>query len=266
MVIEGINIRCNVGPLEILRSPRIVLTLKRSAVVSTCEVDIPDPAGDVQTSLAKRQSARIRFGHRGEGGTWHDWAGTIRDFVTAGPDVIRVACVGEEQALIDTRITEAMHGEPADVVARRILASTGLPVGPVEIPQETFPHIVFSDVTVARAIKQLSQSLERSFGHDMAKHAVWLGEAGLNWSAGNEPGDIFIIESAQNLISCSPNPSGMSRVISTILPGLTASRLVRIRDARRGYAELVRAEEVIHRLGVNGNTTEIGYGVDSGWG
>ena len=54
-MIEGINIRCNVGGVEVLRSPRIVLTLRRRAVVSTCEVDIPDADGSVQVSLAKNR-------------------------------------------------------------------------------------------------------------------------------------------------------------------------------------------------------------------
>ena len=76
-MIEGINIRCNVGGVEVLRSPRIVLTLRRRAVVSTCEVDIPDADGQVQASLAKKQAVRVRFGHRGEGGTWHDWSGLL---------------------------------------------------------------------------------------------------------------------------------------------------------------------------------------------
>ncbi len=81
----------------------------------------------------------MRFGHRGEGGTWHDWSGTVKDFQPAGPDTIRVQAVGLEQALIDTTVTEAMHGEPADVVARRLLVSTGLPVAGITIPAETFP-------------------------------------------------------------------------------------------------------------------------------
>ena len=154
-MIEGINIRCNVGGVEVLRSPRIVLTLRRRAVVSTCEVDIPDADGSVQVSLAKKQAVRVRFGHRGEGGTWHDWSGTVKDFQPAGPDTIRVQAVGLEQALIDTTVTEAMHGEPADVVARRLLVSTGLPVAGITIPAETFPHIVFSNVTVARPSNSL---------------------------------------------------------------------------------------------------------------
>ena len=265
-MIEGINIRCTVGGVEVLRSPRIVLTLRRRAVVSTCEVDIPDADGSVQAGLAKKQKVRVRFGHRGEGGIWHDWSGTVKDFQPAGPDAVRVSAVGLEQALIDTTVTEAMHGEPADVVARRLLASTGLPVAAINIPAETFPHIVFSNVTVARAVKQLATSLERSWGHDLSRHAVWLGEAGLYWSGGDEPGDVFVIETAANLLTHSPNPAGMSYAVSTVLPGLTHSRKVRIRDHWRDFSELVRAEEVVHNLGAGGNTTTIGYGQDCGWG
>lgn len=265
-MIEGLNVRCNVGGIEVLRSPRIVLTMRRKAVVTTCELDIPDPDGLAQGNIEKRQKVCARFGHRGEGGTWHEWAGTVRDFTTAGPDAVRVFAVGLEQALIDTKITEAMHGEPADVVAKRILSSTGLPVAGVEIPSETLPHIVFSNVSIARAIKQLSVTLERSFGHDLSKYAVWLGESGLRWSAGDEPGDVFVIESASNLLFNSPNPAGMSYVASTILPGLTASRIVRIHDSRRGFNELARAEEVVHILEESGNRTIVGYGFDSGWG
>ena len=86
------------------------------------------------------------------------------------------------------------------------------------------------------------------------------------WSDGDEPGDVFVVETAANLITNSPNPAGMSVAVSTILPGLTHSREVRIRDTRRDFSELVRAEEVIHTLGVDGNTTTIGYGANQGWG
>lgn len=266
-MIAGLNIRCNIGPFEVLRSPRIELCFRRRDVVSTCQIDVPDEWGDVRPLLAKKQKAVIRFGHRGESSLWQEWEGEVKDFTQVTADLMRVTCVGREQALIDTKITEAMHGEPADVVGRRLLERTGLPVADVAIPAETFPHMVFSGCTAARAIKQLSQSLERSFGHDLSKHAVWLGEAGLYWSAENEPGPVYVVESASNLMTNSPNPNGMSRLVSTLLPGLTASRLVHIHDARHGMDEIARAEEVTHLLSdTEGNTTTVGYGINQGWG
>lgn len=265
-MIYGLNIRCNIGPFEVLRSPRIELVTRRRDVVSTCEIDVPDESGEVRQLLEKKQKAAIRFGHRGEGGLWHEWEGTVKDFTQVTNDLMRVSCVGLEQALIDAKVTLAMHGEPADVVGRRLLSASGLAVAQVEIPGETFPHMVFSNVSVARAIKQLSQTLERSFGHDLSKHAVWLGEAGLYWSANSEPGDIYVVETASNMLTNSPNPNGMSKAVCTLLPGLTASREIHLHDSRHGIDGIFRAEEVIHTLSDGGNRTTIGYGIDQGWG
>lgn len=57
------------------------------------------------------QAVRVRFGHRGDGGTWQEWSGTIREIEQAGPDVVRVTAMGQEKALLDTTVTLAMHGE-----------------------------------------------------------------------------------------------------------------------------------------------------------
>jgi hypothetical protein len=58
----------------------------------------------------------------------------------------------------------------------------------------------------------------------------------------------------------------MGAVVSVLLPGLTDSRQVRIRDKRRGIVVLERAEEVIHVLQASGNNTTIMYGKKAGWG
>ena len=42
-MIEGLNVRCNVGPVEVLRSPFMELVFRRRAVVSRATVVIPDP-------------------------------------------------------------------------------------------------------------------------------------------------------------------------------------------------------------------------------
>ena len=154
-----------------------------------------------------------------------------------------------------------------DLLARRLLARTGLAVGAVEVPGEVLPWQVFSGVSVARAVKQLSHSLERSFGHDMSRHALWLGASGLTWSAGDEPGDVYSVATAENLIAHTPpqTPDGVGVVVSVPLPGLTHSRLVHIRDTRRGVDETVRALTVAHTFQGSGNSTVISYGKDTGW-
>ena len=110
-------------------------------------------------------------------------------------------------------------------------------------------------------------SLERSFGHDMSRHALWLGASGLTWSAGDEPGDVYSVATAENLIAHTPpqTPDGVGVVVSVPLPGLTHSRLVHIRDTRRGVDETVRALTVAHTFQGSGNSTVISYGKDTGW-
>ena len=45
----------------------------------------------------------------------------------------------------------------------------------------------------------------------------------------------------------------------------SSSRLVHIRDTRRGVDETVRALAVAHTFQDNGNSTVISYGKDYGW-
>lgn len=267
-MIEGLNIRCNVGAFEVLRSPRLDLSYRRRAVLTRGEIEIPDPDGSIRGALSTGQAVRLRFGYRGDAGLWHDWQGRIDGFRPAGPDAFCALAVGLEQALQTTTITESYHGEPAATVARRLLAATGLAVGKVDIPGDILPHIVFSGVSVARAIRQLTQSLELSLGYDLSRHAVWLGQDGLCWSDGDEPGAVYTVASCANLIEHAPaaEPGGLSLIRSVLLPGLVDGRQVRLIDARRGLNVSVKALEVRHQLDSAGNTTNILYGAEHGWG
>lgn len=271
-MIEGLNVRCNVGPVEVLRSPFMELVFRRRAVVSRATVVIPDPEGEVRAALAVGQAVSVRWGYRGEAGYWQEWEGTVENIDqpradSASADALTVRAVGLEKALTTTTVTESFYREPADVVARRLLARTGLAVGTVDVPGDVLPYQVFSGVSVARAVKQLSHTLERSFGHDMSRHALWLGASGLTWSAGDEPGDVYSVATAENLIAHTPpqTPDGVGVVVSVLLPGLTHSRLVHIRDTRRGVDATVRALDVVHTLQDSGNSTAISYGKDTGW-
>lgn len=271
-MIEGLNVRCNVGPVEVLRSPFLELVFQRRAVVSRAIITVPDPEGEARAVLATGQTVAVRWGYRGEAGFWQEWEGTVEGIDqpradSASADALTVRAVGLEKALVTTTVTESFYREPADVVARRLLARTELAVGVVDVPGDVLPYQVFSGVSVARAVKQLSHTLERSFGHDMSRHALWLGASGLTWSAGDEPGDVYSVATAENLIAHTPpqTPDGVGVVVSVPLPGLTHSRLVHIRDTRRGVDETVRALTVVHTFQDSGNSTVISYGKDYGW-
>ena len=272
-MIEGLNVRSNVGPVEILRSPYIELVYKRRAVISRAVIHIPDAVGDVRAALSTGQTVKIRFGYRGETNLWHEWEGTVEaidqpERREGNMDALAIRCAGLEKALTATRITESFYDEPASIVASRLLSRTGLPVAGIDIPDVTLRHQVFSNVPVARALKQMEQSLTRSFGHDMSRHAVWLGADGLRWSAGDEPGAAISIETGHNLIEHTPPvvAGSMGKITSVLLPGLTDGRQVVIRDVRRQVTETVRAQEVIHILKSGGNATTVLYGKESGWG
>ncbi len=272
-MIEGLNIRCAVGPVQVLRSPFIELVYRRRAVLSRAVVTIPDPFGEVRAALAVKQAVTVRFGYRGESTLWHEWQGTVEGIDQPGTgqadeDAVTVRAVGLEKALATTLVTESFYREPADAVARRLLARTGLAVGAVDVPGDILPHQVFSRVSVARAVKQLSATLERSFGRDMSRHALWLGADGLTWSGADEAGDVYSIATAENLLTHTPpeREGELGSVVSVLLPGLTASRQVHIRDTRRGIDVTARAQDVIHTLSGDGNRTTVSYGADVGWG
>lgn len=271
-MIEGVNIRCNVGPLEVLRSPLLELVFRRRAVVSRATIVIPDPEGEARAALAVNQNVSVRFGYRGEANFWHEWEGTIESIgqpeaSADDADALTIQATGLEKALATTKVCESFHNEPADAVARRLLARTGLAVATVDVPGDILPYQVFSSVSVARAIKQLSTTLSRSFGHDMSEHALWLGASGLMWSAGDEPGNTYAIGAGESLISHEPpqTPEGVGVIVSVLQPGLTHSRLVHVIDTRRGLDFTARALDVVHTLKEGGNSTTITYGKENGW-
>lgn len=273
-MIAGFNVRCNVGPVEVLRTPFMEFVYKRRAVLTRSTIEIPDPEGTVRKALARGDAMHLRFGYRGETTLWHEWKGTIEaidqpERQSSGRDAVIVQGIGQEKALSTTIVTESFTAEAASAVAARLLAKTGLAVAGVDIPGDVLPHQVFSGVTVARAVKQLEITLSRQFGHDLKKHAVWLGRDGLRWSAGDEPGDVYVIETAQNLLDHIPpvRPGEMGVVLSVPLPGLIHSMKVRIRDVRRDIVALARAEEVRHVISESrGNSTAVLYGKEAGWG
>lgn len=271
-MIEGLNIRCNVGPLELLRSPCIELVSRRRAVVTRARIVIPDPEGEARATLAVGQPVALRFGYRGEANFWQEWEGTVEEIGqpaadAESADALTIQAIGLEKALTTTHVRESFYREPAAAVARRLLAATGLPVGGVDVPGDVLPYQVFSNVPVARAIKQLANTLTRSFGHDLSRHALWLGASGLTWSAGDEPGAAYAISTCENLIANTPpeTPDGIGVATSVLLPGLTHSRLVHITDTRRGLDITARALDVVHSLREGGNSTTVTYGKDTGW-
>ena len=112
-MIEGFNIRCTVGGLEVLRSPRIVLALRRRAIVSRCELDVPDTDGSVQAVLAKKQPVRI--GSATVARAAHGTTGQVRSATSKWPGRMRCALSpwgGSRRCSIPKSLKPCMESPP----------------------------------------------------------------------------------------------------------------------------------------------------------
>lgn len=267
-MIEGISIRANVGAFEVLRSPKIVIESKRRQIVGTASLEVPDPTGEIRNGLNLGNKVQIIMRYKGDNPLEQTWQGTIYSLQTEADNIIIIA-KGLEQILLDTFITEAFFEEPANLVAKRILEKTGLPVGKIDMGEYILPYQVFSSCNLAMAIKQLSQTISQSCQADMSRHALWLDSNQMwNFSDGDEEGDIFIIETAKNLLNHRPpqKQGEIGELETVLLPSLTHSRIIKIRDSVRDIVQEVRAQEVTHQMEQGKNRTIIRYGKDEGWG
>lgn len=267
-MIEGVSVRAKVGAFEVLRSPSIIIESKRRQIVGTANLEIPDPSGEIRQSLHAGQKVQIIMRYKGDNPLEQTWQGTVYSIETQADNLI-VLAKGLEQALLDTFITEAFYEEPANVVAKRILEKTGLPVKMVDMGDFVLPYQVFSHRSIAGAIKQLSQTISQSYQVDLSKHALWLDSSGQwNFSDGDEDGDIFIIETAKNLLSHKPaqKEGEMGEIETVLLPGLTHSRKIKIRDSVKDIVLETRVQEVTHKMEQGKNRTIIKYGKNQGWG
>lgn len=264
-MIEGLNLHCQIGGLEIVRSPLIELHLRRQAVASLASIDITDSSQTARNALAPDAPVELRFRYRGEGRT-QQWEGTVSRLEQLDPETLRVHAVGLEKKLLTQTMTESFYEEDSRAIARRLLQASGLSVSEISIPQESIPHVVFAHTTIAQGAKQLAHTLHRAFGHDLRPYALWLEPGGLRWSNSFTAGEARIA-SGENLLFHSPAPKGaLGMVRSLLLPGLQHNQQVRIDDPRRGVSRTVLALEVHHTLSRNGNSTTLIYGGEYGWG
>ncbi len=267
-MIEGISVRAKVGKYEILRSPQITIESKRRQIVGKASLEIPDPTGEIRQGIQIGQQVQIIMRYRCQNSLEQTWQGKVFSIKTSSDNLIVIA-QGLEQTLLDTFITEAFYNEPANLVAKRILQKTGLAVGTIEMGNYILPHQIFSNCNIAQAIKQLSQTISQSFHVDMTKHALWLdNKQTWQFMDGDENGNIFIIETAKNIISHKPpqKENEMGEVETVLLPSLTHSQIIKIRDSVRDIIQTVQVQEVEHIMQLGKNRTIIRYGKNEGWG
>jgi hypothetical protein len=175
-----------------------------------------------------------------------EWRGTAINIVKGG-DLMVVDAVGtDELALTETLYKESFIDETAEAIVRSALSTTGLAIAEIEAPGIQIARYTADNIPVWQAVHQVEESLR--WGHGLTGYALWLGSDGLRWTTGDEPGDIPEIVTGINLIDHAPSDTGLSKVTSFMLPGLTHSRWFRIKDTRRNIEETYRAEMVEHEL------------------
>jgi len=175
-----------------------------------------------------------------------EWSGVVTD-VDKGGDLMTVTAAGKDELkLTETTFRESFIEETAEIIIKSALSKTGLSIAKIDSPGVPIARYTAADIPVWQAIKQVEESLRSGYG--LTGFALWAGSGGLRWTTGDEPGDVPEIATNVNLVDHAPSDTGLSRVTSFFLPGLSHSRRFKLTDSRRGMSGTYRAEIVKHEL------------------
>jgi hypothetical protein len=262
--IVGLNIQVTVGAYTVNRLPAGELRSERGAVAERLRLELPDAEGKLAKELKPDDSVSLFFGYRP--GASQTWKGKITE-VKAAKDMALVTALSPELAFVKTKVTECFHKETARQVVRRLLALAGVAPGRIEGPDEIIPHLIFSGSPVWECFRQINDTLTRVYEKDMTAMPFWIGREGsANWGDFDEPGDVPVFASAQNLVNHNPRNSEEGEAVGLLFPGLSHSRQFKIVDLRRSLTITKRAQSVVHKFGESGNLTTMSYGKERGYG
>lgn len=267
MEIHGLNIRIQVGGLEIIRCPEWRLESVRHQPLGRAELVLPDPVGAIwQTLAAGEEAVAITYGYRGQESA--SWTGKARYRRRgANGDQVEISAADGAQPLATTLITQTWENEsPAAIVAWAI-RQAGFTPGRLGVTGLVLPRFVASKIPVWQVAEQAAASCQRGFDLDMSRWALWLGADGLvNWGDFDEPGPVLEIATGAGLIDHAPDESavGLHRVETFLRPGLRHSQLFRLRDTKRGVDSTFRALRVRHHGMPDKIRTFVWYGTEYG--
>lgn len=264
-MIAGLRLHIEVAGAEIQRCPRLVIRSERHTPLSAAIIQLPDVDGGTSRMLPPGSPVTVEYGYRG--GETAVWKGTVNGVRRVNRDQHCLLADGLDLPLSTVCIRECYADEQASAIARHVLNHTDLPLARIEIPDDVVARFPVSNIPVWRAVRQLLHTLERANGHDMSKAALWLGSDGLNLGDLDEPGDVPIIATGENLIRHQPTQTrnGQSVVETFLLPGLAHSRLFRLEDARLDISDTYRALVVEHVIEERRMRTFINFGREYAW-
>lgn len=260
MELSAISIDITIGALEIERAPAWWIETLRGYPLGRAGVTLPDPLGELHRSIKVGDPITIEVGYRGEDAS--TWAGTVQ-MVYPGDtrDQLEIRAVDGSRLLTDTRVVQSWENETPEAIVAWAIRQTGLQIGTIDATGITIPRFVASNTPVWQLVHQVAESCARQFGLDMSGRALWLGTGGVNWSDGDEPGDVPVIATLDNLIRHEPATSGNAApMIETfLLADLSHSRRIHLEDDRRGIDAEIRAQRVRHEGSPDKTRTFIWY-------
>jgi hypothetical protein len=265
MEVNGLNLEINVGDLEVFRAPHWWIESLRHFPLGRAGITLPDPKGDLYQVVKTGDPVSISVGYRDQAQAL--WTGTVTArYPGATCDQLEIRAADASLALAETKILQAWENETPEALIAWVIRQTGLPVGSIMETGMVLPRVSAANVPAWQLIRQIKASCSSAFGLDMTKWALWLGESGVNWGDFDEPGDTVEIATGANLIDHEPCDwrSGMGLIETFLLPELSHSRLVRLKDDKRRIDAVYRALRVRHEGTPDRIRTFIWYGVEHG--
>jgi hypothetical protein len=247
MELSGIRIDITIGDLEVQRTPLWWIESLRGYPLGRSGVTLPDPQGELHQTIKVGDAIEIEVGYRNQDPV--SWSGKVALVYTGETiDQLEIRAIDGAKPLTDIRIVQAWENESPEAIVAWAIRQTGLPVGTIDPTGIIIPRFVSSNVPVWQLVRQVAETCERQFGLAMTGRALWLGEAGVNWSDSDEPGDVPVIATMDNLIRHEPATAGNAQnMIETfLLADLRHSRQIQLEDDRRSIDTLLRAQRVRH--------------------
>lgn len=248
MELTGLHIDITIGSYQVYRAPAWWIESRRGNPLGRAGVTLPDPEGELFQTIKKGDPITIEVGYRDQDPV--TWSGSVGDVAPGDtPDQLEVRAVDGALALTTTRVVQAWENETPEAIVAWAIRQTGLSIGVIDPTEIVIPRFVASNTPVWQLVRQVAESCQRSFGLDMTARALWLGNNGVNWSTGDEPGSVPVINSQYGLLDHQPTTVGnASPMIETWLQAdLTHSRLIHLQDDRRGIDTTFRAQRVRHQ-------------------
>ncbi|SCY88249.1 hypothetical protein [Desulfoluna spongiiphila] len=259
-VIAGIQLDIFLGEKRVTRCPECMVTASRRSVLTQASIAVPDPMGEVHQALDKGQSLSVRFGYRDRDpgvftGTVTRWAPSLK-----AKEHVVIHADGPERALLTTHLTESWFEEPANVLARRMLAASGLPVGHVDLPDTLIPRMSVNGSPVRGAIMGVMHSLESGFSQNLSRSYLRLENGALVLSDAPREGAVPVIATAGGIIRHKVRTEGPSEVETFLTPWMQPGMQFQLNDTRKGVQGLFMADAVTHVLRPRSVRTFLSYG------